>query len=166
MQKPVTTLRHKYFEDNGTFKAISNKVLSLRPAVDVAIVEDTVYFLTMAGENLFNMERSYRAICSERVDSVCQTDIVFDLDCFRKVARSGHNPRKFLAFNENRLSALRNRNRRLAMARKFAIPLRDDKFDTSDASATEKLVKLLCNKGMVDPFEDLAVEVAGSKRWE
>lgn len=166
MQKPITTLKHKFLHDNGTFREILEKVLSLKPSLDLIIVDDTVYFLTMTGESLFNMERSYRTICNEKIDSIRGMDILSDYDIFSQTAASGHNPRRFLAFNEGRLTALRNRNKRRAMARKFSIPLRDDKFDTTVAGVSEKIVKLLCNKGMVDPFEDSAVEVAGAKRWQ
>ena len=31
--------------------------------------------------------------------------------------------------------------------------------------ADEKIVKLLCGKGMVDPFDDIPMEVSGSKNW-
>ena len=52
------------------------------------------------------------------------------------------------------------------MAKKFNIPLDGDKFDTTQQSAAEKIVKLLCDRGMVDPFDDNPMEVAGSKKWE
>lgn len=29
----------------------------------------------------------------------------------------------------------------------------------------EKLIKVLCNKGMVDPFDNVPVEVSGASRW-
>lgn len=51
------------------------------------------------------------------------------------------------------------------MAARFRIPLKKDKFDVSEPQNAEKLVKLSCNKGMVDPFEDLPVEVTSSKNW-
>ena len=54
----------------------------------------------------------------------------------------------------------------MAMAKKFEIPLVGNRFDTSVDGVSEKIVKLLCKKGMVDPFEDLPVEVAGAKKWE
>lgn len=166
MQKPITILKHKFLHDNGTFREISEKVLSLKPILDIIIVDDTVYFLTMAGESLFNMERSYRTICNEKIETIRGMDIMSDYDIFSETAASGHNPRRFLAFNQGRLTALGNRTTRRAMARKFAIPLRDDKFDTTVTGVSEKIVKLLCNRGMVDPFEDSAVEVAGAKRWQ
>ena len=159
-------MKHKFLHDNGIFREISEKVLSLRPTLDIIIVDDTVYFLTMAGESLFNMERSYRTICNEKIETIRGMDIMSDYDIFSETAASGHNPRRFLAFNQGRLTALGNRTTRRAMARKFAIPLRDDKFDTTVTGVSEKIVKLLCNRGMVDPFEDSAVEVAGAKRWQ
>ena len=66
MQNPITTLNHKFWMRNGEFQEISDKVLSLRPTIDVIIIDDCIYMLTLAGENLFNMERSYKAICNTK----------------------------------------------------------------------------------------------------
>ena len=41
-----------------------------------------------------------------------------------------------------------------------------DKFDTTEPEVAEKLIKLLCNRGMVDPFDDTPKEVSGSKKWK
>lgn len=165
MQKPITVLRHKFLHNNGVFEEISDKVLSLKPTLDVIIVGDTVYLLTLAGENLFHMERAYRKVCAQKVEAVCQTNIISDVNAFKEIATSGHNPRRFIAFNEGRLTALRNQRRRVAIARKFSIPLSGDAFDTTIAGVSEKIVKLLCDKGMIDPFENSAVEVEGAKKW-
>jgi hypothetical protein len=166
MQKPITILKHKYMMDQGTFKEISDKVLSLRPTIDIVILGNTVYLLTLAGEALFNMERAYKAICADKVVEIEDSGIISDCDAFKDIASTGHNPRKFIAFNESRLNYLKDKYRRVMIASKFSIPLNDDKFDTSIAGASEKIVKLLCNKGMLDPFEDSPVEVAGAKKWQ
>ncbi len=42
MQTPVTTLQHKYLHAKGTFKEISDKVISLRTLIDVIIIDETV----------------------------------------------------------------------------------------------------------------------------
>ena len=52
------------------------------------------------------------------------------------------------------------------MAEKFGLPLLEGKFDTTQNGVSEKLVKLLCNKGMVDPFDDLPMEVSSPRKWE
>lgn len=52
------------------------------------------------------------------------------------------------------------------MAKKFNIPFDGNKFDTTNPDASNKLVKLLCDRGdKFDPFDDNPMEVAGSKKW-
>lgn len=168
MQNPVTTLKHKFLRKKGAFEELSDKVLSLRPTMDILVVGETVYFLTLAGENLFNMARSYKAVCHQRVEEVAQADIISGIETFKSTAETGHNPRRFIAFNESRLTALMKKNVRVAMAKRFSIPLdaAGDKFDATVEGATEKIVKLLCNKGMIDPFEKTAVEVDAARQWK
>lgn len=165
MQNPVTTLNHKFWMKNGEFQEISDKVLSLRPTIDVVIFDDCIYMLTLAGENLFNMERSYKAICTTKMDTINECNIVTDFEAFSLIAGSGHNPRKFVSFNDTHLQKLKNANTRKKMAKKFNISLDGDKFDTTKPDTPDKLVKLLCDRGMVDPFDDNPMEVAGSKKW-
>lgn len=166
MQNPITTLKHKFLHASGTFKEITDKVISLRTSIDVVILDDVIYMLTLAGENLFNMERAYKATCESKILDIQACDIVNDFDSFCAVAKRGHNPRKFVSFNDSHLQKLRNANSRKKMSRKFGIPMIGDQFDTTQPEASDKLVKLLCDRGMIDPFDDNPMEVAGSKKWE
>lgn len=166
MQNPVTSLKHKFLRSNGTFTEISDKVISLRTAIDVVIVDETVYMLTLAGENLFNMERAYKAVCEKQITNITDSNIINDAEAFSSVASCGHNPRKFISFNESHLQKLKNANSRRRMSKKFNIPLDEGKFDMRQPGAADKLVKLLCDRGMVDPFDDNPMEVSSSKKWE
>lgn len=166
MQNPVTSLKHKFLRANGVFTEISDKVISLRPAIDVVIVDETVYMLTLAGENLFNMERAYKSVCEKQIINIANSNIINDVEAFRNVASSGHNPRKFVSFNKSHLQKLKNANNRKKISKKFNIPLDEDKFDMSQTGVADKLVKLLCDRGMVDPFDDNPMEVSSSKKWE
>lgn len=168
MQNPVTMLKHKFLRKRGSFEELSDKILSLRPTMDILVVGQTVYFLTLAGENLFNMARSYKAVCHRKLEDIAQADIINGMEDFKVAAAAGHNPRKFISFNANRLTALKKKSVRVAMAKQFSIPLDadGDKFDASVEGAAEKIVKLLCNKGMIDPFEKMAVEVDGARQWQ
>lgn len=166
MQNPVTSLKHKFLRANGTFTEITDKVISLRTSIDVIILEDTIFMLTLAGENLFNMERAYKAACAGKLNEIEQCNIVTDFAAFSSIAGSGHNPRKFVSFNDAHLQKLKNSRSRSKMARKFNIPMTGDLFDTTQSGVADKIVKLLCDRGMVDPFDDNPMEVAGSKKWE
>lgn len=166
VQNPVTSLKHKFLRANGTFTEITDKVISLRTSIDVLIMDDTVCMLTLAGENLFNMERAYKAACAGKLEEIEQCGIVTDFGAFSSVAGSGHNPRKFVSFNESHLQKLKNSRSRAKMAKKFNIPMNGDLFDTTQPGAADKIVKLLCDRGMIDPFDDNPMEVAGSKKWK
>ena len=168
MQNPVTVLKHKFAYSDGTFQELSDRVLSLRPIIDVVIVRSAVYFLSLAGENLFNMVRSYKSVCHKDIEIIEQSEIVCGMEQFAAIAESGHNPRRFVSFNKGRLNELKKRDVRTRIADKFSIPLdaTGNKFDATAEGAPEKLVKLLCNKGMTDPFMDTAVEVDGARKWQ
>lgn len=166
MQNPITTLKHKFWNSSGTFSEIDGKVLSLRTSVDIMIVDDNIYMLSMAGEKLFNMERAYRGICAQKVEEIEKIDIVTDFDSFKAFALKGHNPRKFVAFSNEHLKKLESLDNRNRLAQKFNIPLLEGKFDTTKQGVSDKIVKLLCNKGMVDPFDDAPMEVSSPRKWE
>lgn len=168
MQNPVTTLKQKYqfLHSSGSFEKIKNQVLTLRTAFDVIIIEDTVYFLTPDGERLFNMARAFKKICRSRISDVEKSGIISDIEKFKDFAEKGYNPRRFASFNEERLKRLADAATREKMANQFSIQRVGDLFDSSSRENVDKIVKLLCNKGMMDPFEEAAVEVSSSKKWQ
>lgn len=168
MQNPITTLKHKFScrRDNGKFKELDEKVLNLRPTLDIIVIGTTVYFLTMNGENLFNMERAYKAVCHTAIETVEATGLVVGIETFKTVAGGGHNPRRFVSFNHERLEALKDAETRSTMAKQFNISQdKEGRLDASADGAAERIIKMLCNKGMVDPFKKTPVEVSGSKPW-
>lgn len=166
MQNPITMLKHRFMQNKGAFRELDKKVLTLRPVIDVLIYGNNVYLFTLSGENLFNMERSYKALCSNCIIRVQESGIVANIEHFSSIASSGHNPRRFVAYNQARLEKLKDASTRHKIATKFSIPMCEGKFDATQEGASEKIVKILCNKGMVDPFEDLPMEVSSAKKWE
>lgn len=178
IQKPFTHLKQKFLISSkfkiggditgGTYKKLDEDVLNLQNKWDVVIVRDEVYFFTMNGEKLFDMERSYRAVCNSTIEEIEHSGLISDssMEAFKSAANRGHNPRRFVAFNRARFEALKDKEKRKQMADTFKIKLDDSgKFDANIEGAVDAIVKLLCNKGMVDPFENEAVEVFGAKPW-
>lgn len=165
MVSPLVNMKRKYILENSTFTRIDKPVLSLRLSFDAIIYDDIVYMFTMSAENLFNMDRAYKAVCADCIEGIEHSGILIETDIFKKVASSGSNPRRFVSYNNNYLERLRNKKTRERIGKKFDIPLKDGLFDTEQDGAADKIVRLLCKKGMVDPFDDTAVEVSGSKKW-
>lgn len=167
INSPIISLKHKFLLKNNRFIEITDKVLNLRTTMNVLIYDRDVYFLDMAGEKLFNMERAYKQICEQVVDRIEELDMVSDIVQFRQVATTGHNPRRFAAFSNEKLELLVNEEKREKVRDTFSIPLTSGKkFDTTDNVNAEKLVKVLCNKAMWDILEETPVEIDGSKKWE
>lgn len=167
MNTPIATLKNRFLHNAGKFHDISDKVLNLRVTMNVVIYDRTIYFLDMAGETLFNMERAYRIKCIDAVGEIEKMDIVTDPEMFRTTATSGPNPRRFAAFSKSKLQLLSKKKNREKVAKHFGIPLTSDKthFDTREEKDAESLVKILCGKAMWDILEEVPVEVDGIKDW-
>ena len=166
MKRPIITLKKKYSFTNGTFKEISDKVFSLKSSVDIVIIENVLYMLTISGENLFSIDRAYKINSEKHIDKIIKSKIVANEELFENRARSEYNPRRFMMFDEKYLEKLSDVKTRREISKKFNIKLINDKFDTSKAEEIDKLIKLLCRKGAVSPFDSKALEVSNSKNWK
>ena len=166
MKSPFTTLRHKFFANEGTFRKITGKILTLRSTLDVIIYDSNVYMLSSEGEKLFLMERAYKAAVPKKAAQIVNAGIVTNGEALASFAARGFNPKRLISLNPDRLQSLQAPSVREKMHSVFSIPLVDGKFDTSTQESADKLIKLLCNKGMTDPFDGTAMEVAGAKLWK
>ena len=166
MNNPIKVLKNKFIKIKEKYKEITNTIIGLSLSIDMIIYGDKIYFFNNSGEKLFNMQRAYRTICQKKLEEIENMEIVSDIEAFINVANSGHKPRKFISFNKENLELLKDNKMKNSIATKFNIPLVNGKFDTSNNRVSEKLIKLLCGKGKVDPFNNKPVEVAGSKEWK
>lgn len=166
MQRPITALSNKFLLFEGSsFHKIDEPVLSLRKTIDVAIIGDSVYLFTLAGEKLFNMERTYKAVAKHDVEEIIKCDFLSNEEKFQCFANSGRNPRRFVSYNESHFKWLKDSGNRARAAEKFGLVLDGNSIRTDDEESVEKLVKFLCNKAMLDPCDDSPVEVAATKPW-
>ena len=122
--------------------------------------------LTISGENLFSIDRAYKINSEKHIDKIIKSKIVANEELFENRARSEYNPRRFMMFDEKYLEKLSDVKTRREISKKFNIKLINDKFDTSKAEEIDKLIKLLCRKGAVSPFDSKALEVSNSKNWK
>ena len=166
MQKPITALSNKFLWINtNKFHEIAEPVLTLRKTIDIAIIGNMVYLFTLAGEILFNMERTYKAVCKSLVEEIVKCDFLSDVDAFTSTANSGRNPRRFVSYNNDHFEWLKDDKHRQTAAAIFGFKLIEGSINTSDKDSTDKLIRFLCNKAMIDPCDDSPVEVANTKPW-
>lgn len=167
LQKPITTFTNKFVFgiETNKFKLLKEPILTLRSTIDVAVIGNTVYLFTMEGEKLFDLNRTYKAICKAKVNEISQYDFITDKDSFISIANSGRNPRRFISFNNSHFEALTDEKLRKKLGKKLSIKLKKNKIDTTDPENVERLVKFLCNKAMIDPCDESPMEVAAAKPW-
>lgn len=166
VKNPITTLTHKFLYEEGTLKPINKKVLSLKTTVEVVIVDNTVYLLSLEGERLFPIERAYKNSCEAKIQQICDAEIVSDATKFSEAASRGHNPRRLAAFSEENLNILRDVNNRKTIANTFSINLNArSKFDMDQDDTAEKLIKFLCKRAAILPITNIPVETAAQTLW-
>ena len=163
---PFKTLKHQFFYSEGTYKEISEPVLSLQTSICLLVIDKTLYMLNTIAEKLFNLDRSFKRVSATHVDQVIAGMILNNPETFRGLATSGFNPRTLISFSNERLAFLQNETNRQLFARKYKLDL-DAKglFITDNPEQVRALVKVLCGKAMEDPMDSRPVEVPSSKAW-
>lgn len=165
VQNPIVTMKNKFGLNKRTFEII-DKVLYLKQTIDVIITDDMIYMLSDNAERLFNFEKSYKKVSKGKIELIKNLHIITNEENFEIYASKGFNPRKFLAFNDNYLEKLKDKKIRKKIAGKFDIQIDKGKFVTDNAEQVDKIVKVLCSKGMLDPFDQVPMEVFGSRKWK
>lgn len=165
MSNPVKTIRNCFVKNNTEFEDISGKVLVLKENIDVIFYDNNIYFFNTKGEKLFNIEKTKKVLCKNKLAYIENADIVDNFEEFEKVAMKGQNPSKFLCFNNSRLELLKENSNKEKYATLFGLEINDNKFTSSSEENCVKLIKVLCGKGNLDPFENKPIENSGVKGW-
>lgn len=166
MKSPISVLTNKFIgSGKDRFKKLTDPILTLNKNLDAVIINSTFYMLTMQAENLFNMERSYKLRCDTKVEEIVALNILSNAEAFKSVATKGQNPRRFVSFNQSRLDAIKENGSRKKYMEMFKIAMKGDEIDTEADKASERLVKFLCDKAMLDPIDEGPREVSAAKAW-
>lgn len=167
-RKPFQKLSRRFSWRKGkkVYERIDEQVLTLSTAFDAVIVGKDLFFLSIAGAQAFVCEKICREIAERKAKRL--KTLAINTKVLAKVALNGFNPKRFLSFNEHRVNELESSS---DMCRKisslFNIPFDENskKFETKNPGEAERLIKVVCNRGMEDPFTENAVEVAWSAPW-
>lgn len=166
LMNPLKKLKHKFAYDGETFREIAQDVLDLRVYMDVVVIGERVYFLGMAGEKLFGMERAYRANVQQLAEGFSKVPFLRHADALQRIALSGHYPRMLVAYQESKMKYLEDIDHRQEIAEKFSIDIEDDgSVNMENTENADKLIRFLCNKGMLDPINQDPMSVVGAKAW-
>ena len=167
VHSPLARLKHRWMLSGKSYRMIDKPVLTLSTKIDAIIYNSDAFFLTISGAQLFVTESICKAIANDKVDELAKVKYISGVNVLREISQKGMNPRRFIGYNPERVRRLDDLTFRGKIAAQFGIN-RDGfgNLDLSDAKDAERFIKVVCNRGMVDPFTDDPVEVRGATKWE
>lgn len=152
------------FEKNK-FEKKNCRVLTLGEDIDMLIVNDMLYMFSDKSESFLSMERTYNKKCDEVLDKIGELQLVNNMEKLIEIGKKGHNPRGFVSYNEESLNILKDPQRNSMIVNKFGVKVQEGMIQIDTDEDAKNLIKLLCNKGALNPFNGNAIEVKSAKKW-
>ena len=82
MQNPLKNMKKKklFRFNTSKYEEITKPILALRCSIDAIIYDGKVYMLSMAAENLFQMERSYKKKSEVCIKEIQQSGMISNIE--------------------------------------------------------------------------------------
>ena len=164
---PVKQLKGTWFTLTANrFKVIEGPVLVLPLTIDAMRIGDRVYFLTKKGLGMFSTPEGVASQAQGAVEAINASGSIGNVEKFAEYAHGGHNPRRLLRYDEEKFKKVTDRRGGKKIREKFGLQMEDGKIVSETKEDVERLIKVVCNRGMLDPFSDDAMEVSGAEKWK
>lgn len=161
----IRELRHSFLHTDGVFKALKGEMLCLPTRVDAIRIGTFVYFLSKLGQSMLLSAEAIRQEARKTVDCIVKKGVIQNAAAFRQFASKGNNVRRLLRYNEMKLSELSDVTRGEKLRKTFGIHFQDGKLSIENQQQADQLIKVICDRGMTDPFADIPMEVSGARKW-
>lgn len=163
---PVKCVDNAFILSKNEFKEVDGPLLILPTKVGAVLFGGRIYFMSRACLKLFVSKDVVERESRKAVDVIVAKGRIADEASFRDFAGRGHNPRRLLKCDENKVAIISDPKLGKVLRKKFGIEMKGGKIMTSSQDETDRLIKVVTNRGMVDPFDnDAAVEVTGAVKW-
>ena len=114
-------------------------------------------------EAIFNLQQTRKILTEQSIEKIEKKDLISDVETLKKFALSGHTPKKFITFSDDRLNYIVDSKNRKTIADKLRLPLDDkDKFKLEKEEEKSTFIKFLCNKIARDLLDETVLEIPQS----
>ena len=166
---PIKRMDYMFSLFDNRFKIVDGPLLVLPQKIDAFHIDDRIYFFTKKGRSIFQMAEEIDAQCEDAIKKIMDVGVIAPNSGFLEYARKGHNPRRLMAFSEteccNKLQLLADQKRGKRIRKAFGIELSENKISPQSLEETDKIIKMITNRGMIEPFSEDAMEVSGAIPW-
>lgn len=150
------------------FKFTNDRILVLPLEVDAIRVDERIYFLTERGARMFESPDDLAKRSREVIDKILNLGVVSDPENFAKYASGVDNRRrlrKFEAVETDRLKLLADKVRGRKIREKFGVSIDGNQLFSSTREDVDKVIKLVYQRGMLNPFDNTPMEVHSPSPW-
>lgn len=159
---PIKIYKHKYSVLFNKFNEITEPILSLNHTCDCIIKNnDYALFFTGRAENIFDLEKHYKALANKSLNFLRNSNLFEDFDSFANYSSVWPKAAKFETFSEERIQqfASLTATRRAEILNTFNISVNaNGAIVTNSPEAQENVLKFICGKFLTD-FDDEPYEV-------
>lgn len=165
-RSPVKTLKFAFWSFNDGLEELGKQIIILPQALDAVAFGGRVYFFgPKVKEQLWSREEEKRQV-RETIDKNVDRTRLSNPELFEKRALTGLNRRRMLEFQKTKWDALLDSRKGKQAGHQFGVRVENGKVITDEQTDVDHLVKLVTNRGMVDPFEETPMSVVGAATWE
>ena len=150
------------------FKFTNDRILALPLEADAIRVDDRIYFLTERGVRMLESPEDLAKRSREVIDKILNLGIVSDPENFAKYAADVDNRRRLRKFEEDeadRLKLLADKTKGKKIREKFGLKIDGKQLTSTTKEDVDRVVKLVCQRGMLNPFDDAPMEVHSPSPW-
>lgn len=150
------------------YKFTNDRLLVLPSEADALRVDERIFFLTERGARIFESPDDLASRLSKVIDEIVDTGMISDAKRFREFASDVSNLRRLRGFEDgglDRLKLLSGHGEGKKIREKFGLKVDGKKLAVTSEEDVEKVIKLVCQRGMLNPFDGAPMEVHGASPW-
>ena len=149
---PITKLTNKksvVFSStaNDELDLITDDVCRLYLTVDFIAYSDIMYTFNHKFRTIFNLEKTMAKIKQHAIEEIAATNVFSNIDSFKSLASQYKSSRTFITLKSERISRIKNKRNRKAVADMLHLPLdTNGNFAITTAEEASLLIRYLCFK--------------------
>ena len=150
------------------FKFTNDRILALPLEADAIRVDERIYFLTERGVRMFESPEDLAKRSREVIDKILNLGLVSDPENFARYASGADNQRrlrKFKGDEADRLKFLADKTKGKKIREKFGLRIDGKQLISTTKEDVDRVVKLVYQRGMLNPFDNAPMEVHGALKW-
>lgn len=168
-KNPIINFRRKtYIEaiiEGGRKNAVAQfeePLLQFNAVFDCMVIGNNLYGMNLNFESIFNLPYTRKVLTEASLTKIESYDIIEEnsLKNLKEFSMKGHNPKRYLTFQEDRLEVLKDLRKRKNRAALLELKLDPDskKFILETDEEAKQLVNYLCKKLATDIEDNTKVE--------